>query len=310
MLRPNVAILAEQFLAHKKSHWSHGTFTMAQKSLRLFADFIGDAMPTGKTVLAWSDECHKRWTSPETINWQGIKFVRQFLRWLEDTGEIDGKPISVLISQLKVVRKAPLRFTPEQYEKVKQATKGTAWHYAAICSYRTGMRFSDVSLLKWDSVDFNELVIRYLPWKTKRSGVHATCPFTAGGDLHKVLLEMQAARMPADSTSMWKDYVCPELAMKYPMIADCNKCVMTESFGRLCGKLGFGHLSFHKLRNSFISRVVNSGVSFPKTSQLTGMTDYKIFMGYAKPDVEALRQEMAKVDKADADGTNEYHPKQ
>ena len=106
---------------------------------------------------------------------------------------------------------------------------------------------------------------------------------------------------------MWGACVCPELAMNYPILGTCHAPTKRRwEFAQLCKKIGAppGH-SFHSLRHSFISRLINGGVSFPVASQITGISNPKVFIRYADPDLDTLRKSIEKMNAGDASPSEE-----
>src|SRR6266576_4243209 len=108
----------------------------------------------------------KRTNEPQTLN-VTICWMNAFLHWGEDMGYFKLR-FSSLVPLMTAVPKPPLTFSPDQYERIKALARGTPLHYAIIFAYRTGARVSDACLLKWESVNMEELHVRYIPFKTRR----------------------------------------------------------------------------------------------------------------------------------------------
>ena len=293
ILRPTIANLVEDYKKHAFHRFALGTQGICERELRRFALFVGRREMSGRVIHEFMDERFKKTAggSGETLMIT-IQWVGKFLKWCEEIGEFDHR-YSSLLQRVPVTHKPPLRFSQDQYERLKEVTKGTPWHYASIMAYRTGARKSDVFMLKWEHVDFENLVVRYVPYKSRKTGRYATCPFQAGGDLHEVLKELNRARDPRPH---WDQFVCAELAMRYPVHGRGGD-VETRDFKKFCAAIGAGRLTFHCLRHSFISRLVNVGTAFPMACQITGLAGTEIFLRYAKPDIPTLR---AAIEKADA----------
>jgi len=295
---PTVANWAEQYKELNKHRWSWGHLQGIDNELRRLAMFVGTKEFTPQVLAEFQAATHERKAKPWTIH-RTFREVRQFVLWLEAMEFVDYRRFTSVIRVPPPPKVAAKIFTETQYERLKAAAKGTYWYYAVIMAYRTGARYSDVALLKWESVHLDECYLRYLPFKTRKHGKEAVCPFNVGGDLHEVLLEMSLCK--GANPKGWEAYVCPDMAMTYPINGGQFGAGPQKRFAfkQLCEKNGCAGLSFHKLRNSFMSRLVQSGASYPMASQITGLASASVFNQYAKPDVESLRKVMDRMDKKD-----------
>jgi len=298
---PTVANWVEQYKELNKHRWSWGHLQIVDLEMRRLALFFGPREFTPQVLAEFWAETHARKAKAWTIH-KTLREVRSFVLWLDAMEFVDYKRFTGVIRVPPPPKVAAKIFTETQYERLKAAAKGTYWYYAVIMAYRTGARYSDCALLKWEHVHLDECYVRYLPFKTRKTGKEAVCPFDVGGDLHQVLQEMSLCK--GANLNGWEAYVCPDMAMTYPVNGGaCGAGPQKRlAFKTLCEKNGCAGLSFHKLRNSFMSRLVGSGASYPQATQITGLSTTAVFDAYAKPDVEALRNVMEKVDKKDDPG--------
>ncbi len=291
---PTIAMRAAEWCQYTAGRVAPSTSTMRVRAMRLFALYAGYRPLSGQLVLGYVNECYNRYPNAHTLKAK-LDPLMGFLKWCEVMGYSD-KVYSSLVRIPKQPAGNPLRFSDAQYERLKEYVRGSFWYYAVIAAFRTGMRISDVALLKWESVDMNKCYIHYLPFKTRKTGRHATCPFTPGGDLHQVLLEMNKAR---NSDPLWALYVCPEMAKSYPKEGpDTGGIFAFHRFSRVITKkldMPKG-LTFHNLRNSFLSRCVDAGIAWPIICQMTGLSSFSTMMAYAKPDTGALHQALDKIE--------------
>lgn len=296
---PTVANWVEEYKSGYLPKVSLNTQAMTARELTRFALWIGTRHLTKDLVVRYCDEEKNRTVKGSTLQ-RGFSIVKQFLRWCERMGYVDGQ-IAFLVPTMEILQGPALRFSPEQYIALKEEVMGTVWYYATVMAYRTGMRLSDVCLLKWENVDLENLFLSYIPFKTRRKGIRATCPIESGSDLHEIILDMDKSR---SMHPMWAPYVCPGLAMYYPKNGG-QHAMMREGgsnpFKRHCRKIGAGYLSFHKLRNSFMSRIVDADVNWPKACQITGLKTFSVFLRYAKPDPNSLRKDMEKLSRIEAE---------
>ncbi len=293
---PTVANWAAEYLAQKKPGWAWNTWSAAENELRRFSLFVGARELTPKILADYQADQEARKCKPETL-YRAIAWTQRLLEWLEDMEYAEHGRFTRLLKKPQRPQLQIRTFTHEQYEALKEVSKGTMWHYGVIMAYRTGARYSDTALMKWEYVDMEKLCINYVPYKSRKTGRPALCPFEAGGDLHRVLLELNVSR---HSHPMWSKYVCPEMAMTYPRQEGRTSSTQREEFRKLCARIGAAKgLSFHTLRHSFISRLVQSGASYPVGTQITGLASPKVFSLYAKPDLPALRKAVENMSKND-----------
>ena len=286
----------EEFIEFRKSTLAPKSLAIAHRSLIQFAIVCGYRPITAARVNEYLQKRFEKCSNPNSRK-RDTDWLRMFLKWCEQMGHIGGN-LSPMVPAVKVPVSRAVIFTPVEYETVKAAVKGTSWHYAMIMAYRTGARISDVCLMRWGNIDFDNLIVHYMPWKTRKMKRLATCPFQPGGDLHEVLIELRSASRDTDDES----YIDPYLAMRYSQEHSEN---MTGHFNiefvKICAKAGVRGVSFHKLRNSFMSRVVSGGASFAQATQLTGLSSEGVFLRYAKPNIESLRSAIVKINAQDED---------
>lgn len=295
---PTIANWAEEYKALNKHRWSWSSQMLAHNELKRLALFVGMRKFTPQVLAEFQAHTYTRKAKPKTIH-RTLNAVSAFVRWLDNMDYLEHRRFTGIIRLPKLIPAVPKIFTEDQYERMKEAARGTYWYYAVIMAYRTGARYSDVALLKWENVHMDECYVRYLPFKTRRTGKEAVCTFDVGGDLHQVLQEMSLCK--GANPKGWEAYVCPDMAMTYPINGEGYGAGPQKRFAfkKLCNNNGCAGLSFHKLRNSFMSRLVKGGVSYPMASQITGLSSPVVFNQYAKPDIETIRKVMNKVDKKD-----------
>lgn len=296
---PTVANWIEEYKLSYFPKIAPGTQAYNAVYLKRFALWMGTRRITKDLVVQYCNEQRQLKVRPATLQ-HSYTTLKQFLTWCERVGYIRDK-IAFLVPRVTIVLPDPKRFTPEQYMTLKETTRGTVWYYASVLAYRTGMRLSDVHLLTWENVDLERLVITYTPFKTRRKGIRAVCPIESGSDLHEVLIDMDKTKRSRHP--LWAPYVCPEMAMYYPKHGGQSALVRGgfHPFKRFCLKIGAGHLSFHKLRNSFMSRLVEADINWAKACQITGLKTFSVFLRYAKPNPEILRQDMAALSRIEAE---------
>ncbi len=292
----STADLVEEYITQHDPHWTNNTYLAAENELRRFLQFIGGNELTPKLVADYQAAQHLRKCKPYTL-YRTIQWTQRFLVWLEDMEYVRHNRVTNILRVPNVVPGKVRCFTHIQYEDLKEVAAGTMWYYAIVMAYRVGTRYSDTAMMKWEYVNLEKRVIRYVPWKTRKTGREANCPFEAGGDLHQVLLELNVSR---HAHPMWREYVCPEMAMTYPKHESIAQYAQRYQFKMLCKKIGAETgLTFHSLRHSFISRLIKGGATYPMGSQITGLSTPQMFLRYAEPDVDTLRKAIESMSKND-----------
>jgi len=239
-------------------------------------------------IQLWIDERAKQ-LSPSTLGLQLSTFSRMF-KFCVRRGYLFYNPIR-FTTRPRIRRRSPPVFTFEEYEEIKKATVGTAYYWFTICSYRTGMAMIDVCLLKWASVDMDNLVISIHRHKLMHTGADATTiPFLPGSDIHICLQEFRD-----HPTDHWPgpEYVFPELASMYLG----NRTSFTCTYTRILRRLGITGKSAMHWRHTFLSAVANSNTATTIACKMSGHANPQTLMRHIRPDVEAMRASIVRANE-------------
>ncbi len=283
---PNViSTRAEQFLEESK--------LTAPASNKLYRDwlwsFVNFAKGCGITDAAKIDQslCRQwffhllgtRKVSPSTLA-QYRTVLGMFIKFLKEAGYYVGESPLEYIRRVPFKRKPKRPFTRDEMLKllsVAPSMKQCFWSYGVMTAYHTGLRLSDVAMLRRDAIDWEKELIRVVPIKTKRSNVEVLIPIEPTE--FYPFLKKQVDAPVASFYQFAKEYVCPEMAcerMKY----NNTRNVLSGQFKFLCAKAGLPEMSFHKLRDTFASRLMNSGNDAVVVASMTGHQDLNILKGY------------------------------
>lgn len=167
----------------------------------------------------------------------------------------------------------------EDVAKILDKAKTTSEDLYLLClvGLRSGMRISDASGLRWDSVDLGESPrFHFVPIKTRRHHkTEVTVPI-----LDPELLELLRNR---EHTS---DYVFPFYANTTRAYSEIRP--LFDSVG-----LGKGY-SFHSFRHTFVTDLREQGVSLETIASMTGHASTTMTMRYGviteRSKVEAIRK--------------------
>jgi integrase len=183
-------------------------------------------------------------------------------------------------------------FSPEDIAALLKVTDGE-WRGLILAGFYTGARVSDLSNLKWASVDFERTTLAFGQRKTKR---FIEIP------LHPEL----ESWLRAYHTKQKGEFVFASLAGKVVggrnglsgrFRALIQKAGIEVTITEKTGKKGRNRssLSFHSLRHSFNSAMANAGVSQELRQRLTGHASKAVNDRYTHTELETLRKAVGTV---------------
>lgn len=273
-----------QFISVRFKGKAWRTVLQEQMHMDQFELFIRRRAITKNILLEYGDFLDGKGYHASTIN-KRIMSVTRFFRWCEEMDYIQQSPHKVL-KYRPVIRDQPLPsiYTEDEYERIKEATKGTWKYYITVFGYRTGMSLVDICYLRWACVNMDELYIMTNRIKMiSRDPSVFVVPVLAQSDLHLVLMEQYDARGKYKNER--DQYVNPEACGEYGFA----QVRLSEDYGKVLRKLGITNKTFKNFRNTFISNVANSGMNLALATKMTGHKDPSIFASYVRPDVEAMK---------------------
>lgn len=170
-------------------------------------------------------------------------------------------------------------FTAEEYAALKAHTAGHSyWHGALIIGWNTALRLGDVARLHWDMVGLEEKRIDLTPSKTKRFKKSVEIPI-----LPELLafLEARPHRMGFIQPGMQREY------------AENGAKQLSQQFLRICQAVGIEGKSFHGLRHTCASRMLNKGLPANIVGSITGhnLTSLQKYAHASFTDVSSMVQE-------------------
>lgn len=266
--------LTTLWLAEIRPTVTQSTVASYEHRLGQFIEWLGSGQPTRQTVAQWFN------TIRSTLSARTVHTYRQtlhtFFKWAVESKHVRVNPVGQ-VKNLPIQPTDRTVFTTEQYQAVRHQATGY-WQYAVITGWHTGLRLSDVAMLKWAHVDFARECLVVTPRKTSRFGKTVEIPMSPE-------LFQQLATMRLSGPG---EYVSPEMATHYQF--DQHK-TLSMQFGRLVAKAGVTGVSFHSLRGAFITRLLEAGNSPALISTITGQTVEQV-MSYARVGLDAKRKVM------------------
>lgn len=269
--------------------------TCAQNSLRIYRTYLAQFMRFCReehVVEPIRTADVAAWTTKSLNNGQSTyghhsarKELKRYFDWCVKRGYAKENPVNYdLLQKIIVVPADRQFFTVDNYRKVLDVCRVNPrpfWYGAVMVGWNTGLRISDVSMLAWDSIEAETEVMRIKLWKVRRMNITVEIPIDP--DLYDYLMELKKApKYPGNP------YVFPDMFGYYQI-----QPWLVGQFRTICNKAGLPDHSFHSLRHSFISRMINCGVDSQIVSAITGLS-LKQISTYAHISLGAKRDAMTK----------------
>jgi integrase len=187
-----------------------------------------------------------------------------FYSWLTENDHIASNPIPALKfgSYSSPKRDNECTFTEEEYAALKKTCLNARkqfqfWYGAVIVGWNTGLRLGDVAGFGWEHIDMDESRIDVEPRKTCRLHKRVEIP---------LLPELREWLTTQDRSCK---YFFPGMRADY---AERGAKILSLQFGRICATAGIKGKSFHMLRHTFTSRLLNKRVPLSMVTSTTGHT--------------------------------------
>ena len=190
-------------------------------------------------------------------------------------------------------------FEWHQVQAILQAAEGD-WKTAVMLGVFTGARLGDCVSMEWRHVDFQKRVVRFRPSKTKANGRDIVIPLHPDLEAHLMALPMP------DGENAGKHPLCPELAK----VKISGRSGLSRKFKELLGAAGVENeqtrqgegkgrslsaYSFHSLRHTFNTVLMNQGVSQELRMKLSGHASEAMNSRYSHAEIETLRAAVGKL---------------
>jgi integrase len=146
----------------------------------------------------------------------------------------------------------------------------------------TGLRTGEIFSLRWSHVDLNRGILSVFASKTQT--------------IREIPLNSEARKV----LEAWKLNQKNEIVFYNPQTGK-PFVDLKAGFALACEKAGIADVTWHTLRHTFASRLVNSGVDIVTVKELLGHSSISVTMRYAHTNIESKR---AAVEKLSAFGDN------
>ncbi len=148
-----------------------------------------------------------------------------------------------------------------------------------LFALKTGLRFGEIIAVEWDDIDFSQKLLT-----VRKSIVLGEVGSPKSNKFRYIPLTDEVIEMLKERGNK-EGYIFTEennLALKPPYCA--------KKLWRLCDQAGVRRISWHVLRHTFASHLVQKGVSIKAVQELLGHSDIKTTLRYAHISTESLRQ--------------------
>lgn len=227
--------------------------------------------------------------------------VKAFLAWMKMMGVIEADP-SIGLPKLKGPPNHPARsWTHTEYRTMiaylDKRPHLQTFMWLLILGYHTGMSFVDCCYLTWEEVTLIEngpCYINRIREKLRRQhGAKATCiiPIVPGGELWQHFKKREAVRHLQYKRHDGIEYVNQDAELFYtnPQRSTRMRIYFDNAVG---GRHIAKNRSFRNLRNSFCTRLMNSGADAVMVSKITGHSNVNQLAHYVEPDILQMQQIM------------------
>lgn len=256
------------FLAHAKSVFAPGTIQIYAKSLRFFAESIGDIRLTevSRRMVDAHTARRLQQVSATTVHLELRSLRAAFytaLKW----ELIEKNPFSK-VALPRIDEKAPVFLTREEFARLLEHIPHPWFRALVVIAVLTGLRRSELANLRWSDVDFERRLLQVqtvASYRTK-TGKRRIVPLNNLAD--------QVLR--ALSNEAKGSFVFSETGERM------NPQWMSILYARYARRSGLGDKTrFHGLRHSFATWLVQDGVSIYHVQRLLGHSTIKVTEMYS-----------------------------
>lgn len=185
------------------------------------------------------------------------------------------------VPRLKLLKVQPQKFdylSEAESQKLLMTATGI-WHDLILTALYTGLRFSELTALSWEDVNFKEKVLT-----VKNSFSNGILGSTKSNKIRYIPLTDKLCEL---FKQLHKD-------KGFIFINSEGKNLKTNSCLRnlycICDKAGLRHIGWHTLRHTFASRLAEKGISIMAIKELLGHSEIRTTMRYAHLGPLVLRE--------------------
>jgi integrase len=273
-----------ELLRYVQLHYSPTTLLIYNRSLRLFADAIGDIPLVDIMAHHFDHFKTSRITAiaPTTLNIE-LRTIKAAMGIAVRWNYILVNPFSKL-QLVRVPETTPVYFTQNEIQSLLRVIKEPWLGDIVTFALMTGMRRGELINLKWNNVDMQRRIIQIESDSTYRTklGRRRTIPLNDTA-MHVLVQRHENRTTPGDIVFSYLGESIP---------ANWG----TRLLKRYIRKLGLNEkLNFHSLRHSHCSWLVQQGVSLYEVQRLAGHSTAQVTQIYAHLQPEQLHSTVNKI---------------
>ena len=266
------------WLDRSKSGKSKTTVIRYEGVTRRFLQFLDRDLPieelTPRHIQQWVDSMKAEGLAPKSIsnNFKILKiaFSEACRLQILPKNPTVGVEVDRAVSQRRVV------FSPEEIGRLLETTAETEWSITIALGFFAAMSLADASGARWEWIHLDAGKITYTRTKMRRTGKEIVLP------IHPEL----DRRLRAHQGRQSKGPLTPKLAATSTSTLDkeWHRILSAAEIEPIYGKYGVRNLllnSFHALRHSVSSHLMNNGVPAEVRMLITGHEDEKVHAGYS-----------------------------
>jgi len=216
----------------------------------------------------------KKGLSNKTIN-NHLTALRTCLNTAKDWGILGDAP---KIKQLKTPPSSFVFLSLVESEALLESATGF-WKLMILTALKTGLRLGELRGLKWEDIDFTRRVLtvkRSIYKKDEvgppKSNKYRVIPLSNG--LYYALLSERKER---------------GFVFQYKLGLNIRNDICRNELFRICDRAGIKRISWHPLRHTFASRLIQRGVNPVVVKSLLGHSDIRTTMIYCHIDFATLQ---------------------
>lgn len=251
-----------------------------------------------KNLLAFVAEIKEHYSHSTTKIVKSL--INRSLNFAFENGFLDTKIYIKIELKSKQFRKAYALEKSEQIKLEKYIwVSEKVYYYGVLFSLYTGLRLGEVLALKWQNIDTKNKIIYIDRTVGTISHNHKTLTIESSPKTQSSIREIPISkqlqvllkRLKQDSKS---EYVIASYTNK-----QVNPRAYQKSFETLLKKLHIKHYSFHSLRHTFATRLLESGVDIKTISELLGHSSPTITLNrYVHTNLPNKRKAVGKISLA------------
>ncbi len=194
------------------------------------------------------------------------------------------------MTKLKVPKKKPIFLTPEQAATLLNHTRGRSIYQHIFIALHTGARVSEICNLKWEDVDLKNRTVKFFGKGSKER----TVPIPEG--LREFLSRL-------------------ERGSEFVVTGSRNTKEIARQFREYADQVGLERFTFHNLRDTYASWLVQRSVNLKVIQELLGHESIQTTLIYAHlaPDsrfaaVKAIDEQLLNLNRSDENLFEEKDP--